>query len=71
MYKFSPLSARSVRGFASAIFPTLALLHRSCDHNITKYFLPGGKVVAVAARNIAKGEEVTENYYPHFAYMKR
>ncbi len=31
----------------------------------------GSRVVAVAARNIRKGEEVSENYFPYYPYMAR
>lgn len=55
---------------ATAIFPHLALLNHSCDPNIGKYFV-GAKVVAVANRNIYKGEEVTENYHPFYALMEK
>ena len=40
--------------YATAVFPTLALLNHSCDPNITKVF-SGTFVYVVAGRNINKG----------------
>ena len=54
----------------SAIFPTLALLNHSCDHNIVKYNV-GTKVVAISTRRIRQGEEIAENYFPHHAFMPK
>ena len=46
------------------------MLNHSCDHNILKVN-NGGKVTVFAARNIRQGEEITENYYPHFSHLNR
>merc|ERR1719322_1222337 len=54
--------------YATAVFPTLALLNHSCDPNITKVF-SGTTVYVVAGRNINKGEEVTENYFPFYTVI--
>ena len=54
--------------FATAIYPTMALLNHSCDHNVAKYFV-GSRMFVVAGRNIREGEEVCENYYPPYHYM--
>ena len=34
-----------------------------------KYFVGGGRMMVVAERSIREGEEVCENYYPHYHYM--
>ena len=47
----------------TGLFPTLCLLNHSCDNNVYKYFA-GNTVVVVAHKNIAAGEEVTEEYFP-------
>ena len=38
---------------------------------MTKYYSAHARVVIVASRWIKKGEEVTENYYPHYMAMER
>lgn len=48
----------------------MALLNHSCDSNVAKFF-DGAEIVIVALRNVAAGEEVTENYFPHYAQMPR
>ncbi len=65
-----PSSCSPTLNVGSAVFPLLALLNHSCDQNVTKYNL-GSSVVAVAARDIKRGEEVSENYFPHHAYIPR
>merc|ERR1711974_434809 len=57
-------------GIGTGIYPSMALLNHSCNQNIAKYF-DGSTLIAMAARNIFKGEEVTENYFPVFTHMPR
>ena len=51
----------------TAIYANMAFLNHSCDPNTIKYF-EGSRVVLVATRPIVKGEEVTDNYGPHFGH---
>ncbi len=53
-----------------AIYPSLALLNHSCDPNIVKFYR-GSHVVGIAIRNICKGEEICENYYPCYTLVPR
>ena len=35
----------------------------------SQYFVGGGRMCVVAERAIRAGEEVCENYFPHYQYM--
>ena len=59
-----------MRQFATGIYPAMALLNHSCDPNVTKYFV-GSRMYVVADRNVARGEELSENYYAFYPYMER
>jgi len=54
----------------NALYPTFALFNHSCDNNTYKYFA-GNKVVVIASKNICKGEEITEGYFPSVQCMNR
>ena len=43
----------------------------SCVRSLSpsQYFVGGGRMCVVAERAIRAGEEVCENYYPHYHYM--
>ena len=43
------------KSYATAVFPTLALLNHACDHNVAKVFY-GKTVLVFAGRNISKGK---------------
>lgn len=50
---------------AAAIYPFLAQFNHSCDPTTVRYF-EGTRVVIRATRNIAVGEQISENYGPIF-----
>ena len=54
----------------SAVYPGLALLNHSCEPNTVKYW-EGGRMVLLACQPVRPGEELTENYGPHFASQAR
>jgi hypothetical protein len=54
----------------AAVYPTLALFNHSCDPSIVRFYVED--VVCVQAiKNIAKGEEICENYGPIFFHSDR
>ncbi|XP_063394307.1 SET and MYND domain-containing protein 4 [Cydia fagiglandana] len=55
---------------AGAVFPTLALFNHSCDPGVVRYF-SGNRIVVRTVKNIAKGEEVSENYGPIFTTVPK
>lgn len=59
-----PESGKSIF-LGGGLYPTLALFNHSCDPGVTRYFL-GTSVVVRAAKNIACGEMIAENYGPIF-----
>lgn len=50
---------------AAAIYPFLAQFNHSCDPDTVRYF-DGDRVIIRATRNIAPGEQISENYGPIF-----
>ena len=53
------------RAVGCALEPTMVLLNHSCDPNMVRVNI-GHNTVAFAARNIKKGEEITDCYsYPY------
>jgi len=54
----------------NALYPTFALFNHSCDNNTHKYFA-GRTVVVIASKNICKGDEVTEGYFPSVQCIPR
>ena len=52
----------------AGIYPDSILLNHSCAGNTTRFFV-GNKILLVAKRAIAKGEEVTNNYGIHHEQM--
>ena len=54
----------------SGLYPSLALVNASCDHNLAHYNV-GSRAVAVAARDIQEGEEITDNYFPSYMLTGR
>lgn len=54
----------------TALYSSMAFLNHSCDPNTVKYF-EGDRLVLVALRPIRVGEEVTDNYGPHFSLSTR
>ena len=59
-----------MESIGSALYTSLAFLNHSCDPNTIKYFV-GNTVFLVASRPIQQGEEVTDNYGPHFSLSTR
>jgi len=59
-----------MESIGSALYTSLAFLNHSCDPNTIKYFV-GNTVFLVASRPILQGEEVTDNYGPHFSLSTR
>ena len=60
----------TVISVGTGLYPSLCLVNASCDHNVAHYNL-GTRVVAVAARDIQEGEEVTDNYFPSYMVTGR
>ena len=53
-----------------AIYPRASYFNHSCHGAVARYFL-GSRMVLVAARSVAAGEEVHENYGPTFYFKGR
>ncbi len=49
----------------TAVYRAAVLLNHSCCQNTAKFFADRGKIVMLAKRGIAQGEEVTNTYGPH------
>ena len=52
----------------SGVYTNTAFLNHSCDPNTIKYF-EADRLVLVASRPIIPGQQITENYGPHFAIL--
>jgi len=59
-----------VRIVGNALYPTFALFNHSCNNNTYKYFA-GNTVVVIASKNIRKGDEITEGYFPSVQCIPR
>ena len=57
----SPWTQGQTRPVGVALEPTLVLLNHSCDPNMVRVNR-GAATIAFAARNIARGEEITDCY---------
>ena len=57
----SPWTQGQTRPVGVALEPTLVLLNHSCDPNMVRVNR-GAATIAFAARNIGRGEEITDCY---------
>ena len=60
----------SMEAVGTALYTSMAFLNHSCDTNTIKYF-EGDRLVLVATRPILRGQEITDNYGPHFTLTAR
>ncbi len=68
--KKDSLSPCKSNAIGLAVYPTASLFNHSCHGGVARYFL-GTKMVLVAVRAAAAGEEVQENYGPTFYFKGR
>ena len=60
------LSPHKNNAVALAIYPRASYFNHSCHGAVARYFVGGARLVLVAARSVAAGAEVHENYGPTF-----